>query len=156
MNKKVLYTLEYNKIIDLLEAHASSEQGKKYCRKLMPVTDLERILKMQQETKDALSRIFKRGSVSFSGIADIRPYLKHLEIGGVLNISELLHIASLLEVCKRVKAYGRSENDASLDSDSLAGYFQERLCAKKSATASFPRIPLRMMPVQVLRMCVAR
>ena len=125
MNKKVLYTLEYNKIIDLLEAHAGSEQGKKYCRRLLPVTDMRQILKMQRETGDALSRIFKRGSVSFSGIADIRPYLKHLEIGGALTIGELLHIASLLEVSKRVKSYGRSENDASLDEDSLAGYFRD-------------------------------
>lgn len=125
MNKKVLNTLEYNKIIDLLEQCACSEQGKAYCRALKPVSDRERILKMQTETKDALSRIFKRGSVSFSGVKDVRPFLKHLEIGGTLNAIELLSIASMLQVCKRVKAYGRSENDTSLESDSLAAYFHD-------------------------------
>ena len=78
MNNKVLYTLEYNKIIELLEQKAGSEQGKKYCHKLRPVADKNRILKMQTETKHALNRIFKRGSLSLSGITDVRGYIKHL------------------------------------------------------------------------------
>lgn len=123
MNKKALKTLEYNKIIALLEQCAGSTQGKTYCRELLPVSDLSQIKRMQAETKDALSRIFKRGSVSFSGITDVRPFLKHLEIGSSLTISELLAIASLLEVAKRVKTYGRSENDLSIEGDHLAHFF---------------------------------
>ncbi|MBC5686003.1 endonuclease MutS2 [Roseburia sp. NSJ-9] len=123
MNKKALKTLEYNKIIALLEQCAGSTQGKAYCRELLPVSNLSQIKRMQAETKDALSRIFKRGSVSFSGITDVRPFLKHLEIGSSLTISELLAITSLLEVAKRVKTYGRSENDLSIESDHLAHFF---------------------------------
>ncbi len=125
MNKKALKTLEYNKIIALLEQCAGSAQGKAYCRDLLPVSDLSQIKRMQAETKDALSRIFKRGSVSFSGITDVRPFLKHLEIGSSLTISELLAIASLLEVTKRVKTYGRSENDAAIAGDHLAPFFND-------------------------------
>ena len=40
MNAKVLTTLEYNKIIDLLTEKADSEPGKKLCRELVPSTDL--------------------------------------------------------------------------------------------------------------------
>lgn len=125
MNKKALKTLEYNKIIALLEQCAGSTQGKAYCRELLPVSDLSQIKRMQAETKDALSRIFKRGSVSFSGITDVRPFLKHLEIGSSLTISELLAITSLLEVAKRVKTYGRSENDLSIEVDHLAHFFND-------------------------------
>lgn len=125
MNKKALKTLEYNKIITLLEQCAGSAQGKTYCRNLQPLSDLSQIRHMQAETKDALSRIFKRGSVSFSGITDVRPFLKHLEIGSSLTITELLAVASLLEVTKRVKTYGRSENDSSLENDHLAHYFAD-------------------------------
>lgn len=125
MNKKALKTLEYNKIIALLEQCAGSAQGKAYCRELLPVSDLSQIKRMQAETKDALSRIFKRGSVSFSGITDVRPFLKHLEIGSSLTISELLAIASLLEVAKRIKTYGRSENDLSIEGDHLAHFFND-------------------------------
>lgn len=125
MNKKALKTLEYNKILALLEQCAGSAQGKAYCRELLPVSDLSQIKRMQAETRDALSRIFKRGSVSFSGITDVRPFLKHLEIGSSLTISELLAIASLLEVAKRVKTYGRSENDLSIEGDHLAHFFND-------------------------------
>ena len=40
-----------------------------------------------------------------------------------MTISELLAIASLLEVAKRVKTYGRSENDLSIEGDHLAHFF---------------------------------
>ena len=40
MNTKVLTTLEYTKIIDLLTEKADSEPGKKLCRDLVPSTDL--------------------------------------------------------------------------------------------------------------------
>ncbi len=125
MNTKVLTTLEFNKIIELLEAKASSPQGKLYCRSLVPVSDPVRIATIQGETADALSRIFKRGSVSFSGVKDVRPHLKHLEIGGSMNAVELLAVASLLENAKRVKAYGRSENDDSLTADRINHYFED-------------------------------
>lgn len=125
MNEKVLHTLEYEKIIHILEGHAASEQGKAYCRELTPMTDIAAIQQSQVATSDALSRIFKRGSVSFSGIVDVRPLLDHLAIGGTLSIAEILSVASLCEAAKRVKAYGRAENDAAIAEDSLASYFED-------------------------------
>ena len=65
MNTKVLTTLEYNKIIDLLTEKADSEPGKKLCRDLVPSTDLSTIRTAQRETKDALARLFRIGSTSF-------------------------------------------------------------------------------------------
>ena len=44
MNTKVLTTLEYTKIIDLLTEKADSEPGKKLCRDLVPSTDLSTVL----------------------------------------------------------------------------------------------------------------
>ena len=93
MNEKVLKTLEYNKIIDLLTEYATSESGRELCRKLKPMTDLEAIEDAQAKTRDALSRIFKKGSLSFSGLHNIGASLKRLEIGGTLGIEELLRIA---------------------------------------------------------------
>ena len=55
MNTKVLTTLEYTKIIDLLTEKADSEPGKKLCRDLVPSTDLATIRTAQRETKDALA-----------------------------------------------------------------------------------------------------
>ena len=72
---------------------------------------------MQRQTGDALSRLFKKGSVSFGGAKDIRASLKRLEIGSTLGIPELLAVCGLLENCARVKSYGRPEiSDAPPDS----------------------------------------
>ena len=110
MNSKVLKTLEYEKIIEHLVSFAGSVPGKELCQKLLPSSDIEEIRTMQQETSLALSMIFQKGSVSFSGITDIRGSLKRLEVGSILNPKEILQICRLLEVCNRVKAYSRKES----------------------------------------------
>ena len=103
MNKKVLKTLEYNKIIDRLSDCACSELGKEKCRKLEPISDLNKIKKLQKETADALSLVWQKGSVSFSGLHDISASLKRLEIGSALGAGELLKISSLLKIALRIK-----------------------------------------------------
>lgn len=110
MNKKALKTLEFYKIIESLTSHASSPMGKELCRSLEPSDDLDTIRRMQKETHDALSRLFKKGNLSFGSAKDIRPSLKRLEIGSSLNIPELLAICGLLDNTARVKSYGRHEN----------------------------------------------
>ena len=122
MNRKVFHTLEYNKIIDLLTAHASSERAKELCRKLTPSCNIQEITHALQETNDALSRIFKKGSLNLSGIHDIGASMKRLEIGASLSITELLRLTSLLESAKRAKAYGRNDREDT-PADSLTDYF---------------------------------
>ncbi len=122
MNKKVLYTLEYNKITEQLSSYASSDWAKEHCIHLKPITDKAKIEQAQAETAAALSRIYRKGSLSFSGIHKIGMSLKRLEIGGILSIEELLHIASLLEAAKRVKTYGRNDRD-NIPADTLDAMF---------------------------------
>lgn len=115
MNEKVLKTLEYNKIINMLKDEAGSDLGRMLCGELKPSNDLNEIKKNQLETDDALKRIWQKGSVSFSGIKDIGESLKRLEIGSTLGVGELLSISSLLKVALRVKTFSRNE-DAERDS----------------------------------------
>ena len=95
MNKKSLKTLEYTKIIELLISHACSAGAQQMCRELVPMTEKEEIDKAQQETSDALVRIYKHGSISFGGVHDVRASLKRLEIGSTLNQEELLNVCNL-------------------------------------------------------------
>lgn len=124
MNQKVLKTLEYNKIIQVLTDKADSEPGKKLCETLLPSVDLDEIKKAQAETKDALSRLFKAGSTSFGNNRDLGFSLKSLEIGSTLSASELLKIAGLLDNVNRIKTYGKKDRDDAPD-DSLDGYFEK-------------------------------
>lgn len=123
MKTKVLTTLEYTKIIDLLTEKADSEPGKKLCRELVPSTDLSAIRTAQRETKDALARLFRIGSTSFGSNRDLRFSIRSLEIGSSLSMSELLKLASFLDNVSRIKTYGKKERE-DLPNDSLDAYFE--------------------------------
>lgn len=117
MNQKALKTLEFDKIIHILTAHAASEDAKEMCRKLVPYDNINDVERAQRETADALRRVYRKGSVSFGGIRDIRGSLKRLEIGGILGMGELLQIMSLLETAGKIRQYGQREaDDTSRDS----------------------------------------
>ena len=120
MNKKVLHTLEYFKIIDRLVEEADSTLGKDRCRHLLPSSDKSEIISWQAETSHALMRRLKWGKLSFHGLQDIRPSLRPLEKGGILGMGELLSIARCLEIAKSAIEY--HDKDPEL-SDALSGRF---------------------------------
>ena len=137
MNPKALTSLEYTKIIDRLTEKASSPMGKALCRSLEPSTDLEQIRLMQVQTRDALTRLFQKGGISFGNVRDVRGSLKRLEIGSSLGIQEILAICSLLENTSRVKAYSRSDRSDTI-ADSLESMF-ERLSPLTPLSAEIRR-----------------
>ena len=122
MNKKVLKTLEYNKIVEKLAEYAFCAEAKERALKLLPSCDQAEIEQAQLLTHDALSRVFKKGKLDCSGIFNMNTSLKRLELGGTMNIEELLMLCRLLETAKRVKGYGRMEKD-DLPDDSLSELF---------------------------------
>ncbi len=123
MNQKVLQTLEFDKIINILTGYATTELGKLMCANLKPMTEEADILNAQDQTQDALTRIYKRGNVSFFGVSDLSPSLARLKMRGTLGTGELLDIARVLESVKNAVSYGvRMEDD--LEADSLDELFE--------------------------------
>lgn len=116
MNEKVLKTLEFNKIIEKLAGFAGSAMGREKCEALVPVSDREQVEILQQETADALSRLYKKGTLSFSGLPDIGASIKRLEIGSTLGAGELMKLSSMLTATLRVKNYGANGGDEVQDS----------------------------------------
>ena len=51
MNQKTLFKLEYDKIIALLEKEATSFRGGQLCRRLKPMTDINKINTFQEQTE---------------------------------------------------------------------------------------------------------
>lgn len=123
MNQKVLQILEFDKIIQLLAKQATSNAGREKCLALMPSSDPDQIRQTQQETSDALTRIYQKGSLSFSGLSNPEASMKRLEIGAALSIRELLDLCGLLETAKRAKAYSRQVR-SDLPPDSLDERFE--------------------------------
>lgn len=124
MNEKTLQKLEYNKIIDLLKEHASSEAGKIRCQSLKPMINLDAINSAQEQTAAAFTRLVKKGRLSFSGCHPVEDSLMRLEVGSALGNSELLRICKLCETANRAKTYGRHDTIEEL-ADCLDSYFEQ-------------------------------
>lgn len=121
MNKKVLHTLEYEKIIGLLTAEADSDPGKDKASHLIPSSKRHEIIEWQAQTTAALNRILKDDKPAFQGLRDPRRDLRPLEKGGVLGIGELLNICRLLEIARDSIAADEKLEDYE---DVLSGQFR--------------------------------
>lgn len=122
MNSKTLHTLEFDKIIALLEERAVSAPGKALCHALVPMTDLPEIERAQAETEAALSRIRMKGELRLAGLRDVSASLKRLDVGGTLSTAELYAIGSLLDLSERARNYGAHEEEAE-NPDALESAF---------------------------------
>lgn len=98
----------------MLEEQASSFRGKQLCRRLKPMTDLERINTAQEQTAAAFTRIVKKGRISFSDAFPVEESMKRLEVGGALLSGELLRICKVLKTAARAKTYGRHDTQEEL------------------------------------------
>ena len=129
MNKRTLRVLEYYKIIEKLTGFATCPAGKRMCERLKPSTDLMEITKNQEETADALRRVYQQGSLSFSGVYPIGEAMKRVAVGASLSSAELLDVAKLLQVAEHARQYGEQSQDKDEEGvntrqDSLTGYFE--------------------------------
>ncbi len=108
MSIKSLKTLEYDKIIKMLEDKAKFSLGKEMVRKLQPHTDVGKIKVEQEETGEAVSLIIQKGSLPLGGISDINKSLKRVSIDGVLSVEELIQVSDFLYVTNKVMNYSNN------------------------------------------------
>ena len=133
MNRKAYQTLEFYKITERLAGHAASAGGRKRCLDLVPMQKLSDITAAQTETADALSRVYRRGSLYLGGAKDVRPSLTRLEVGSSLNIMELLDLCTLLETAAKAKQYARQNDGREEEPDTLDPLFSAlEPCARLS------------------------
>lgn len=110
MEQSFYKPLEYNKIIYMLQQKAVSIMGKEEIKTLVPLTNITEIQDLQNLTTQATEMILKKGSLPLGGAKDITASLTRASLGGMLNITELLHIGDFTHVCKKLKNYEKSEN----------------------------------------------
>ena len=103
--EKSIRTLELPAVLTMLSGMAVSEAGKAKCMALLPVTDVDDVRRLLDETDAAKERVGLHGSPSFSGVRDVSRALHRADQGGMLNTRELLDIAALLTASRRVSEY---------------------------------------------------
>ncbi|WP_025727772.1 endonuclease MutS2 [Heyndrickxia ginsengihumi] len=120
MQEKILKTLEFDKIKQLLIEHASSTLGERRIKELKPSSSFTEVVTMQEETDEAAQVLRLKGNVPLSGIYDIRPHIKRAAIGGILNPIELMQIASTMYVGRTIKRFIEGLIDEEMDLPILA------------------------------------
>jgi len=103
--KKLIKTLEFDKIILKLVECATTSLGREICEKLEPKFSINIINKLLNETSESVSMILRYGAPTFSSIHDIRNIIKKSEINAVLTMEELLNTADTLRGSRNLKKY---------------------------------------------------
>ena len=103
--EKSLLKLELDQILSRLAECAGSEDGKAACLQLRPVSDLEDVQILLDETSAAWDLSARKGYPYFSGISDISASLDRAHKGGSLHPKELLAVGHLLRTTRNVRGY---------------------------------------------------
>ena len=122
MQNRTLKNLEYNKIISLLSSNCVTYIGKEIAEKLLPSNDIETVQMLQTETKEAYSFSLRKNSVPLSPIANLENIINKLNVGGGLNIEELLTIATTLKISREIKEYYKNDDIDGIEI--LNNYFE--------------------------------
>lgn len=105
MNSKVLKTLEFDKIKELLKQYAASALGHAKVSSLMPSVEYEEITALHEETDEAMTILRLKGHAPLGGIFDIRPHVKRAQIGGMLSPSEFVQVASTIRASRKLTLF---------------------------------------------------
>ncbi|WP_438311321.1 endonuclease MutS2 [Sporosarcina sp. FA9] len=105
METRVLKTLEFDKIRDLVAKHCTSSAGRSFIDKLVPVSDFSEVVRLLEETDEGMSILRLRGNVPMGGINDIRPHAKRAQMGGVLSAYELMETANTIRASRILRQF---------------------------------------------------
>lgn len=109
MNKKTLNILEYNKIIQLLEAEAGCPMSKAKARALTPYSEAHLISEELRSTTEAVDLIVHKGALPVGGIYDIENEMSFARKGGTLTMKQLLQIHYNLSAAIRIVEFARKD-----------------------------------------------
>ncbi|PIC58525.1 endonuclease MutS2 [Sporosarcina sp. P12(2017)] len=105
MEKRVLKTLEFDKIIQQVSAQCTSIAGRAHIEQLVPSKSLEDVNRLLEETDEGLALLRIRGNVPMGGIHDIRSHAKRAQIGGMLSAMELVEIADTIRASRILRQF---------------------------------------------------
>ena len=118
--EKSLATLELNRMLEMLSAVCSTEEGRELALKILPTSDEDEVKLRLKETTDACHMVELKGSPAFRDVKNVKASLIRADRGGSLSTVELLRVAGVLRAARTVKAYGEGDG---IESGSLDHYF---------------------------------
>ena len=112
--EKSLLKLELDRVLEMLAESAGSLEGKEACRRVRPVSDLEDVRLMLDQTTAASNLCTRKGNPAFGEVRDVSASLERADRGGTLQPKELLHIAGILRCARTIKGYVSEDDPATV------------------------------------------
>lgn len=103
--EKSLLKLELDKVLEMLSSCAGSVEGKAACLRVRPVSDLEEVQALLDETTAASDLCTRKGNPVFGDVNDVSASLERAERGGTLQPIELMRVAGVLRCARNIKGY---------------------------------------------------
>jgi len=123
MNKKILETLEFNKVKALFEPHLLTEQGLEQLKELAPTDKGDKIKQAFAEMKEMQELFVEHPHFSISATKDIAATSKRLEMGADLNIEEFLLLKRVIFASRELKNF--YDNLENVRLEHLANWFEK-------------------------------
>lgn len=105
MNTRALKVLEYNKILNIIGDMASCEDAKRKIEAMLPSPNFDEVESMQIGCAQASSMLIMHGDAPISPLKNVTAALKRTQRGGTMSLGELLAVASVLRVSRRLAGY---------------------------------------------------
>ena len=125
MKQTYLNKLEYFKIINILSGYCKTYVGKDLVANLVPSNNKDEVLKLLQETEEAVNLTYRISTAPMSEIANISENLLTLESFGVLSIKSILEIKNILQLSQELKNYFYTETIDTSSFTLLEQYFSK-------------------------------
>lgn len=139
MKQTYLNKLEYFKIINILSGYCKTYVGKNLVANLVPSNNKDEVLKLLQETEEAVNLTYRISTAPMSEIANISENLLTLESFGVLSIKSILEIKNILQLSQELKNYFYTETIDTSSFTLLEQYFS-KLYTNKSIVEKISKI----------------
>ena len=123
MNKKILETLEFNKVKALFEPHLLTEQGLEQLKELVPSDKGDKIKQAFEEMEEMQELFVEHPHFSISSTKDIAATCKRLEMGADINIEEFLLLKRVIFASRELQNF--YDNLENVRLDHLANWFEK-------------------------------
>lgn len=134
MEEKAWKILEFDKILQTLSGFAKNEETQRRIAALVPVSDPRVVEQTLAETDAGVKLILQYGSPELLRISPIQESVKRLNIGGALNMPELLNMGRILKNARTLKALTPEQTGT------LTGYIESLVPDKTSEDRIFSSI----------------
>ncbi len=112
--QKYYESLEFPAVLQLLANEASMSSAKDSALHLKPFEDIDSVIRELEKTDEAYVLSAKFASPSFGNPVNPSSLITRAEVGGILNMSELISISECLRIIRNVKSWRENISETNV------------------------------------------